>query len=169
MSHMVYRVRHLSAKLNHIFSTVAPVVFMFCHSTAHSCMRACDAGGSFSKVPGPSLITPGLIGSSAACGGVTGAMFAGASGSGVVCSGNAGLPCWGASVAGRCGGRGVGAAFAKGQIAQVSANAIKASAAMRPRMRVAAVYGSGSRLAIKASRNAALRWRRGVFIPASRS
>ena len=42
---VVYRVRHLSAKLNHVFSTAVPVVFMFCHWTAHSCMRACDADG----------------------------------------------------------------------------------------------------------------------------
>ena len=168
MSHMVYRVRHLSAKLNHVFSTAVPVVFMFCHWTAHSCMRACDADGSFSKVPGPSLITPGFIGSSAALGGAAGAEFAGALGCGDVCSGDAGAACPGASIDGRCGGRGVGTAGAKG-MAHISAGVIKASAATSPQTRIAALRGIESRAAIGASRNAALRRLWGVFIPASRS
>jgi hypothetical protein len=41
----VHFVRQTVAKLNQILSAAAPDSFIFCHSSAHSCIRLRDAGG----------------------------------------------------------------------------------------------------------------------------
>jgi len=43
----VYFTRQFWAKSYQILSAAAPDSFIFCHSTAHSCIRARDAGGKF--------------------------------------------------------------------------------------------------------------------------
>ena len=91
--------------MNQIFSAAAPANFIFCHSIAHWCMRAWEAGGNFSIVPGPSLNRLLSIGSSGSfCGGGTAVVSTGFSlGCGATGAGETG----GASIVGRSGGRGV--------------------------------------------------------------
>jgi hypothetical protein len=39
--------RQIRAKSSHVLFAAAPVSFIFCHSSPHTCIRARDAGGKF--------------------------------------------------------------------------------------------------------------------------